>query len=260
MTENTGPKGVISDARVAAAQASNDRLRARRERTAQAVAHAPTTTTVLDDVAEKKTSLKLVEAGFKAVPSQETLEEYTRTMNVVRNERHEAEVGEEDSDLDSELDELIDLDMNGERKREDMSVLLKWREDRLRELKANATVPSSHAQSHSFGKLIDADSDGYLEALESGDRNQVVIVLLYDESQESKMISALLSQIAQQYITISFVQMHYSETEMDKVGIPAILAYTDHGDRIVANIARVVDELPPTSRLEVANLESVLKR
>ncbi|KAK9319901.1 hypothetical protein V1517DRAFT_356804 [Lipomyces orientalis] len=260
MTENTGPKGVISDARLAAAQASKDRLRVWRERTAQVVANASTTTTVLEDEAEKNTSLTLAEAGFEAVSSLETLEEYANTMNLVRIERHEAEVGEEDSDFDSEVEELIGLDMNGERKREDLSVLLKWREDRLRELRANATVQSSRAQFHAFGSLKDADSDGYLEALESGDRNQVVIVLLYDESQESKMISALLSQIAQQYITINFIQMHYSETEMDKVGIPAILAYTDHGDRIVANIARVVDELPATSRLEVANLESVLKQ
>ncbi|KAK9389299.1 hypothetical protein V1515DRAFT_595456 [Lipomyces mesembrius] len=260
VTENTGPKGVILDSQVATAKANQYRLRARQRRSVQMVARAPTTMTVLEDEAEKERSLILEEeGGAEDVLSQEILLEYSKTKTWLLEKRNAADGGEEDSDLGSELEEL-DLDMNGERKREDMSVLQKWREQRLQELRADAKVSSLGDRLQTFGTLKDADSDGYLDALESGDCSQVVIVLLFDDSQESKMISSLLSQIAQQYITINFIQMHYLETEMDKVGIPAILAYKNHGDQIIANIARVVDELPPISELTAASLESVLKR
>ncbi|KAK9329686.1 hypothetical protein V1520DRAFT_342481 [Lipomyces starkeyi] len=260
VTQNTGPKGVILDSQVAGAEANQYRLRAQQQRSVQMVGRAPTTTTVLEDEAEKERSLILEEeGGVEDVPSQEILQEYSKTKTWLLEKRNEADGGEDDSDLGSELEELLDLDMTGERKREDMSVLQKWREQRLQELRANADV-SSMGRLQTFGMLKDADSDGYLNALESGDCSQVVILLLFDESQESKMISSLLSQIAQQYITINFIRMHYLETEMDKVGIPAILAYKNHGDQIIANIARVVDELPPISGLTAATLESVLKR
>ncbi|KAK9316609.1 hypothetical protein V1522DRAFT_400685 [Lipomyces starkeyi] len=260
VTQNTGPKGVILDSQVAGAEVNQYRLRAQQQRSVQMVARAPTTTTVLEDEAEKERSLILEEeGGVEDVPSQENLQEYSKTKTWLLEKRNEADGGEEDSDLGSELEELLDLDMTGERKREDMSVLQKWREQRLQELRADAEV-SSLGQLQTFGMLKDADADGYLNALESGDRKQVVILLLFDESQESKMISSLLSQIAQRYITINFIRMHYLETEMDKVGIPAILAYKNHGDQIIANIARVVDELPPISGLTAATLESVLKR
>ncbi|KAK9361181.1 hypothetical protein V1504DRAFT_452265 [Lipomyces starkeyi] len=260
VTQNTGPKGVILDSQVAGAEANQYRLRAQQQRSVQMVARAPTTTTVLEDEVEKERSVILEEeGGVEDVPSQEILQEYSKTKTWLLEKRNEADGGEEDSDLGSELEELLDLDMTGERKREDMSVLQKWREQRLQELRADAEV-SSLGRLQTFGMLKDADDDGYLNALESGDRNQVVILLLFDESQESKMISSLLSQIAQRYITINFIRMHYLETEMDKVGIPAILAYKNHGDQIIANIARVVDELPPISGLTAAALESVLKR
>ncbi|KAK9375150.1 uncharacterized protein V1513DRAFT_443884 [Lipomyces chichibuensis] len=261
VTENTGPKGVILDSQVAREEANQYRLGAQQKRSVQMVARAPTTTTVLEDEAEKERSLVLDEgSGVEDVPSQEMLQEYSKTKTWLLETRNEADGGDEASDLGSELEELLDLDMTGERKREDMSVLQKWREQRLQELRADSEVSSLGGRLQTFGSLKDADSDGYLDALESGDRDQVVIVLLFDESQESSMISSLLSQIAQQYITVNFIRMHYLETEMDKVGIPAILAYKNHGDQIIANIARVVDELPPISGLTAATLENVLKR
>ncbi|KAK9431344.1 hypothetical protein V1505DRAFT_368767 [Lipomyces doorenjongii] len=260
VTENTGPKGVILDSQVAGAEANQYRLRALQRRSVQMVARAPTTMTVLEDEAEKERGLILEEEGsVEYVPSQEIRLEYRKTKTWLLEKRNQADGGEEDSDLDSELEEL-DLDINGERKREDMTVLQKWRDQRLQELQADAEVSSLGGRLQTFGTLKDADSDGYLDALESGDRSQVVIVLLFDDSQESKMISALLSQIAQQYIAINFIRMHYLETEMDKVGIPAILAYKNHGDQIIANITRVIDELPPSSGPTAATLESVLKR
>ncbi|KAK9239301.1 hypothetical protein V1525DRAFT_438011 [Lipomyces kononenkoae] len=260
VTENTGPKGVILDSQVAAARANQDRCLVHQERLVRMISRVPISTTVLEDENEKTRELKLDEqGGYEDALSQETVEEYSKTKaRLVQT--HEADECEADSDLDSELEELLDLDMNGERKREDMSALQKWREKRLRELRAVAGQSSLPGHKQTFGTLKLVDSDGYLEALESGDLNQVVIVLLFDESQESKMISTMLSHVAQKYITSNFIQMHYLETEMDRVGIPAILAYTNHGDRVIANIPRVEDELSPASGLAPAALEGLLKR
>ncbi|KAK9365915.1 hypothetical protein V1509DRAFT_631446 [Lipomyces kononenkoae] len=260
MTENTGPKGVIFDSHAAAARAGQDKCRVQRGRFERMVTRTPTTTTVLEDEIEKKRDLTLEEqGGYEDGPSREILEEYNRTKTRLFQGK-ESDDCEADSEIDSELEELLDLDLNGERKREDMSVLRKWREKRLRELQAVDCQSSFTGPKQTFGTLKLVDSDGYLEALESGDPDQVVIVLLFDESHESNMISTILSQIAKKYITNNFIRMHYLETEIDKVGIPAILAYTNQGDRVIANIPRVEDELPPMSGFDPAALEILLKR
>ncbi|OLL24474.1 hypothetical protein NEOLI_004445 [Neolecta irregularis DAH-3] len=94
-----------------------------------------------------------------------------------------------------------------------------------------------------YGDLEKVDADGYLSATETVER---LMVLVYDETQESLDISNALHDLAR------------TEAEMDKVGIPAILGYRN--GELKVNLVRVIDEIPIGQDVNAESLKQVLFR
>ncbi|KAK9468538.1 hypothetical protein V1512DRAFT_259730 [Lipomyces arxii] len=254
MSLNTGPKGVVNDANESILRIREQRENAARERYAGMLSRAAIGTTVLDDEAEAAQEQKLAELGDEGLPTNAAIKKYNVTKIALGEDR--SNIGEEDEndDLDSELDELIDLDLDGERAREELSVLQKWRDARLKELQESSYKKSVKQ----YGWVKDVDSNGYLKELDECET--AIIVLIYNETNESRMIAWAFERLAQQYANLSFIKLHGYEAEIDPVCVPTILAYANHGERIIANIVRVIDEIPSDTDVSGASLETVLKR
>ncbi|KAK9453170.1 hypothetical protein V1511DRAFT_513117 [Dipodascopsis uninucleata] len=261
MSVNTGPKGVINDAKLAAEQEvlkRNERNERNRE---VLLGRAQVSTTVIDDMKQQSKDTRLENAGINNI---QDLRSIYKEHDDIRDKLKSANTSDEDdNDLDSELEELLDLDLEGGTKREDLAMLQSWRDQRLRELQDSAAKSSIYSGSEpqqSFGSLEEVGGNDYLKALYSSSDAHKVVLVLYDESAECVLICKLLEMLAQKHYTTHFIKMYYSESDMSQDCLPTILAYSDGGDQLVANIVRVIDEIPPNSDISAASLEDVLKR
>jgi len=147
----------------------------------------------------------------------------------------------------------------------------RWREQRMKELSKTGV-----AGVNLFGQVDDVDARGYLAAVDYEDsdspddnlvaakrgrarRNVVSVVLIYDNSSDSKSLFQLFSGLARRHPTIHFLRLPAQEAEdMSSASLPAILAY--RRGELIANLVSFVDELPSGQLVNVSTVEAVLTK
>jgi len=67
-----------------------------------------------------------------------------------------------------------------------------------------------------------------------------------------------MGTLARRHVYTRFIKIHYSEAEMDPKVMPAVIAYK--AGELIANMPRVVDEIPSNRELSTESLELVLKK
>ena len=135
-----------------------------------------------------------------------------------------------------------------------------WREKRMQELRRGADV-RTRRQSPSkrrWGRLVAVDPVGYLDAVEKVAAETVVVVLIADDSSSvSSAVENGVSNLARKYDLTRFVKLSYQDAEMDAITAPGVLAYKN--GELIANLVRIVDEIPSTRGLSPSSLEDVMK-
>ncbi|KAI9793856.1 MAG: hypothetical protein M1816_007108 [Peltula sp. TS41687] len=144
----------------------------------------------------------------------------------------------------------------------DEEFIQRWRNERLSELRGvSGQQPRSRRQSPSmrrYGRVETVDAVGYLDAIEKVAKETIVVVCIYDdESEISAQVEAHLSVLATKHTTTRFVKLHYQDAEMDPTSIPAILAYKQ--GELMANLVGIINEIPSDKGLTVASLEGVMR-
>ncbi|KAK6350117.1 hypothetical protein TWF696_006364 [Orbilia brochopaga] len=143
---------------------------------------------------------------------------------------------------------------------DDDELMQAWRQKRLEELKAGSSFNRRKvATGRRYGKMETVDANGYLDAIEKVTADTIVIVLIYDErSSESQFVEDCIGTLARRHVATRFVKLHYSEAEMDKHVVPALLGYK--AGELILNLPRVIDEIPTGRTLSSESLESLLKK
>ncbi|KAK9475163.1 uncharacterized protein V1510DRAFT_400829 [Dipodascopsis tothii] len=248
MAANTGPKGVISDHAAAAAEARAAAAERADARARDVLARSAVTTTVADDEAQAAVQL----AAAAAAAGRPDV--YREDVRAAADAAAEAE-DDEFAELDDELAEF-DLRLSDGAGRQDLDTLRAWRQARLRELQGAAERPARPA----FGAVATVRGEQFLKELEAdGDADRVVVVFLFDESDDSYAALDAAAALARKYVHARFVAMPVGETEMDRDCMPTVLGYSQCGT-LVGTVVRALDELPPGTRLVAAGLETVLGR
>ncbi|KAK4963519.1 hypothetical protein LTR10_001148 [Elasticomyces elasticus] len=157
-----------------------------------------------------------------------------------------------DSDEDEEEEEdVLDDDF-----------MKQWRSSRLREMQTGGRDSKMHSRRPSkrmWGSLVAVDGEGYLDAVDKSPPDAVVIVYIYDDASEvSSEIERCLRQLARRHVDTRFVKLHYVDAEMERAGVPALLAYRG-GDKF-AGLVPIVDEIPDDAELSDNTLENLLRR
>ncbi|EMR10316.1 hypothetical protein PNEG_01573 [Pneumocystis murina B123] len=104
-------------------------------------------------------------------------------------------------------------------------------------------------------KVVELDCMSFLKIIENCNK---VLILIYDETQESTIIKDCFSDIATRYISIEFGKIFHEKIEMDSAAVPAILGYQD--GELVINMIRVIDEICPGKNIVADDLEHILIR
>ncbi|KAK6348980.1 hypothetical protein TWF730_009740 [Orbilia blumenaviensis] len=143
---------------------------------------------------------------------------------------------------------------------DDDELMQAWRQRRLQELKSGSNFNRKKvATGRRYGRLETVDANGYLDAIEKVTADTVVVVLIYDDrSSESQFVEDCIGTLARRHVSTGFVKLHYTEAEMDRKVVPAILAY--RGGELIANLPRIVDEIPAGRPLSSESLETVLRK
>ncbi|KAI9798254.1 MAG: hypothetical protein M1825_005387, partial [Sarcosagium campestre] len=122
----------------------------------------------------------------------------------------------------------------------------------------NASSRRQSPSMRRFGRMDTVDAVGYLDAIEKVGEQTVVVVFIYDdESEVSAQVESLLHGLARKHATTHFVRLHYLDAEMDVASTPAVLAY--RAGELFANLVAIIDEIPSDLPLSSTVLERVLK-
>ncbi|EPS44550.1 hypothetical protein H072_1450 [Dactylellina haptotyla CBS 200.50] len=143
---------------------------------------------------------------------------------------------------------------------DDDELMQAWRQRRIQELKSGSSFNRRKvATGRTWGKMETVDADGYLDAIEKVTQDTIVIVLIYDDrSSESQFVEDCMGTLARRHTSTRFVKLHYSEAEMDRQVVPALLAYK--AGELIANLPRLIDEVPTGRTLSSESLETVLRK
>ncbi|KAL9086494.1 MAG: hypothetical protein Q9165_007110 [Trypethelium subeluteriae] len=143
--------------------------------------------------------------------------------------------------------------------------LTRWRQSRLKQLQDRSRAPAprqDRSKSRSkrvWGSLTDVDGAGYLDAIDRVMSDTVVVVLIADEESEvSRLVEGCVRMLAAAHATTRFVKLGWEDAEMERVGVPAILAY--RGGEKFAGLVPVIEEIPEEEELDVRSLEAAMKR
>ncbi|OAP63096.1 hypothetical protein AYL99_02323 [Fonsecaea erecta] len=192
---NTGPKGVIADAQ-SFARAKQSTFRQRLTSFANNLT-SNGKAAAIPTVTEKSDKRKTIISGSpKSTPSSNS--DTNMTLS--------------DDEADSEF-------------------MKAWRANRLQELSSQSQSAYNSHRRHSpsqrtWGRFVEVDANGYLDAIEKVSNETVVVVMIYDPSSSaSAAVEDELSMLAYKHNTTRFIKLHHEIAEMETVEIPAILAY-----------------------------------
>ncbi|KAF2863256.1 thioredoxin-like protein [Piedraia hortae CBS 480.64] len=140
--------------------------------------------------------------------------------------------------------------------KDDDDFMRKWRIGRLQELRSGRKAEIEPRQ---WGGMPTVDGERYLEAVDQSPSGTVVVVFIFDDrSQVSTVIEGCLRNLARRYADQTrFIKMHYCEAQMERAGVPALLAYED-GEKF-ATLVPLIDELPEEGEVSPKTVEAVLK-
>ncbi|KAI0019028.1 thioredoxin-like protein [Xylariomycetidae sp. FL0641] len=139
-----------------------------------------------------------------------------------------------------------------------------WREARRRELENEArngirnrkTSPSLRM----YGQLEEVhDAAGYLDAIEKVSRNAIVVVFIYDDMEDSRLVGKALRTLASTHPHVRFVKVPYEQMEVDQAGVPTLLAYREQGE-LFANMTGLIDMIPEDEYLDAETLCKLLQQ
>ncbi|KAF3928935.1 phosducin [Arthrobotrys entomopaga] len=149
---------------------------------------------------------------------------------------------------------------NSDNSDDDDELMQQWRQRRIQELKSGSSFNRRKvATGRTWGKMETVDADGYLDAIEKVTADTIVVVLIFDDrSSESQFVEDCMGTLARRHVSTRFVKLHYSEAEMDRQVVPALLAYK--AGELIANLPRLVDEVPTGRTLSSESLETVLRK
>ena len=150
--------------------------------------------------------------------------------------------------------------------RDEEGFLARWRQSRLRQLQERSSRGSAGRQDRSksrskrvWGTLVEVDGPGYFDAIDRVMADTVVVVFIADQASEvSELVESCVRMLAAAHATTRFVKLSYEEAEMERAGVPAILAY--RGGEKFAGMVPVIEEIPDEEELDVKNLEAAMKR
>jgi hypothetical protein len=165
------------------------------------------------------------------------------------------------------------------------SFMKEWRAARLRELQTVGQRIRSRTNSPSrriYGNFPLVDAEGYLDAVERSSPETTVVVFVYGDDEETNSqrvrsffpmqftfthtlqvsvtqeVQSYMREVAKRNDTVRFIQLHNSDAEMPREGLPAVLAYK-RGEKI-AGLVPLLNELPDDSELSAVSLETVFRR
>ena len=82
--------------------------------------------------------------------------------------------------------------------------------------------------------------------------------LTVKQSDQCCKVEDALRQLAKQNITTRFVRLHYQDAEMDEIAVPGVLAY--RGGECFANLVSFMSELPNKDSITTSSVRAVLQR
>ncbi|KAI9687873.1 MAG: hypothetical protein M1822_001954 [Bathelium mastoideum] len=151
--------------------------------------------------------------------------------------------------------------------------LARWRQSRLRQLQerqhhrgASSVSQQQQRQERSksrskrvWGTLAEVDGAGYLDAVDRVLADTVVVVLVADDASDvSRLVEDCVRVLAAAHATTRFVKLGWEDAEMERAGVPALLAY--RGGEKFAGLVPVIEEIPEEEELDVQSLEAAMKR
>ena len=144
--------------------------------------------------------------SFKPQPTTTTIEKERKSK--VKSDSSGSEKGLSEDDSDSEF-------MNT------------WRQARINELQQSQGQDTRRVSPSRrvWGALSEVDANGYLDAIEKVSDDEIVIVLIYDDSNTSRQVEDELGMLAYKFSTMRFVKLHQDIAEMESIQVPAVLAY-----------------------------------
>jgi hypothetical protein len=144
----------------------------------------------------------------------------------------------------------------------DEGFMRQWREARLRELQNVGERIRSRTNSPSrriYGGMPLVDGEGYLDAVDKTASGTVVVVFIYDANSDiNREVEECMLHVAKRNDTVRFVKMHGEDAEMDRVVLPAVLAYKG-GDKF-ASLLPLLEEIPDDSELSAVALETAFRK
>ncbi|CAN9287977.1 unnamed protein product [Alternaria alternata] len=144
----------------------------------------------------------------------------------------------------------------------DEGFMRQWREARLRELQNVGERIRSRTNSPSrriYGGMPLVDGEGYLDAVDKTASGTVVVVFIYDANSDiNREVEECMLHVAKRNDTVRFVKMHGEDAEMDRVVLPAVLAYKS-GDKF-ASLLPLLEEIPDDSELSAVALETAFRK
>ena len=140
--------------------------------------------------------------------------------------------------------------------------LARWRQSRLRQLQERQQRTATRSKSRSkrvWGTLAEVDGAGYLDAIDRVVADTVVVVLIADDASEvSRLVEGCVRVLAARHATTRFVKLGWEDAEMERAGVPALLAY--RGGEKFAGLVPVIEEIPEEEELDVGSLEAAMAR
>ncbi|KAH7377837.1 phosducin [Pyrenochaeta sp. MPI-SDFR-AT-0127] len=142
----------------------------------------------------------------------------------------------------------------------DESFLREWRQARLRELQNVGQRIRSRTNSPSrriYGNMPLVDGEGYLDAVDKTAAGTTVVVFIYQQHPDGPdETEECMNEVAKRNDTVRFVKMYNEVAEIEKTGVPAVLAYRG-GDKI-ADLVPLT--LPKDFELSPISLETVFRQ
>lgn len=77
------------------------------------------------------------------------------------------------------------------------------------------------------------------------------------QNPDSSKVEDALDRIAHKHVTTRFVKLHQLEAEMDEIAVPGILAY--QGGECFANLVSIMNAMPAGKEMNQTNLDAVLQ-
>ncbi|KAF0466647.1 thioredoxin-like protein [Gigaspora margarita] len=153
--------------------------------------------------------------------------------------------------LEEDLKDLENISSDEEEK----EALIKYREQRLKEIKENENQKLNRKR---YGTLREISSNQYVNAIDNEAPDVCVVIHLYDNSNpQCRLLNECLTHLARKFIHSKFLRILAHDLDFDPIGLPALLVYKN--GNLIANLVKITDEIGETN-FDSDTVEEILLR